>query len=94
MERLVKFNEVNKSKSIRKNESNTRGGDMTDKYKYQSISLKTQTIDVIKNLSDKLVQGQKLSNAKTVQKLVIDTYEKLNPTGNDNDNMHTVKKTK
>jgi hypothetical protein len=27
-----------------------------------------------------------------VQKLVIDTYEKLNP-GNDND-MHTIKKTK
>jgi hypothetical protein len=57
---------------------------MTDKYKYQSISLKTQTVDVIKNLSDKLVYGQKLSNAKTVQKLVIDTFEKLNR-GNDND---------
>jgi len=57
---------------------------MTDKYKYQSISLKTQTVDVIKNLSDKLVYGQKLSNAKTVQKLVIDTFEKLNQ-GNDND---------
>lgn len=57
---------------------------MTDKYKYQSISLRTQTVDVIKNLSDKLVQGQKLSNAKTVQKLVIDTFEKLNK-GNDND---------
>ena len=92
MGRLVKFNEVNKSKSIRNNERKNRGGVMTDKYKYQSISLKTQTIDVIKNLSDKLVQGQKLSNAKTVQKLVIDTYEKLNP-GNDND-MHTIKKTK
>ena len=92
MERLVKFNEVKKSKSIRKNERNNRRGVMTDKYKYQSISLKTQTIDVIKNLSDKLVQGQKLSNAKTVQKLVIDTYEKLNH-GNDND-MHTIKKTK
>jgi hypothetical protein len=39
---------------------------------------------VIKNLSDKLVYGQKLSNAKTVQKLVIDTFEKLNK-GNDND---------
>jgi hypothetical protein len=57
---------------------------MTDKYKYQSISLKTQSVDVIKNLSDKLVYGQKLSNAKTVQKLVIDTFEKLNK-GNDND---------
>jgi hypothetical protein len=57
---------------------------MTDKYKYQSISLKTQTVDVIKNLSDKLVYGQKLSNAKTVQKLVIDTFEKLKK-GNDND---------
>lgn len=57
---------------------------MTDKYKYQSISLRTQTVDVIKNLSDRLVHGQKLSNAKTVQKLVIDTFEKLNK-GNDND---------
>jgi len=62
---------------------------MTDKYKYQSISLKTQTVDVIKNLSDKLVYGQKLSNAKTVQKLVIDTFEKLNK-GNDND-VQTIK---
>jgi hypothetical protein len=57
---------------------------MTDKFKYQSISLRTQTVDKIKNLSDKLVHGQKLSNAKTVQKLVIDTFEKLNK-GNDND---------
>lgn len=46
--------------------------------------MRTQTVDVIKNLSDKLVHGQKLSNAKTVQKLVIDTFEKLNK-GNDND---------
>jgi hypothetical protein len=66
---------------------------MTDKYKYQSISLKTQTVDVIKNLSDKLVYGQKLSNAKTVQKLVIDTFEKLNQ-GNDNDSKTIKDKSK
>lgn len=66
---------------------------MTDKYKYQSISLKTQTVDVIKNLSDKLVYGQKLSNAKTVQKLVIDTFEKLNQ-GNDNDSQTIKDKSK
>ena len=65
---------------------------MTDKYKYQSISLRTQTVDVIKNLSDKLVHGQKLSNAKTVQKLVIDTIEsKRQNNGNDNDKKYTHK---
>ena len=64
---------------------------MTDKYKYQSISLKTQTVDVIKNLSDKLVYGQKLSNAKTVQKLVIDTFEKLNNGNDDGTKIHKNK---
>jgi hypothetical protein len=57
---------------------------MTDKHKYKSISLKTQTIELIDRLSDKLVPGKKLSSAGTVQKLVIDTFEKLNK-GNDND---------
>ena len=40
---------------------------MTDKYKYKSISLKTQTIELIDRLSDKLVPGKKLSSAGTVQ---------------------------
>ena len=41
---------------------------MTDKYKYQSISLKTQTVEMIEKLSDQLVPGKKLSSAGTVQK--------------------------
>lgn len=65
---------------------------MTDKYKYKSISLKTQTIELIDRLPDKLVPGKKLSSAGTVQKLVIDTIEsKRDNQGNDNEHMHTHK---
>ena len=65
---------------------------MTDKYKYKSISLKTQTIELIDRLSDKLVPGKKLSSAGTVQKLVIDTIEsKRDNKGNDNEQIHTHK---
>lgn len=67
---------------------------MTDKYKYHSISLKNSTVDKIKNLSEKLVEGQKLSSAKTVQKLVIDTFEKLNNNGIDNGTQLHKSKTK
>jgi hypothetical protein len=65
---------------------------MTDKYKYKSISLKTQTVEMIEKLSDQLVPGKKLSSAGTVQKLVIDTIEsKVHNNGNDNEQMHTHK---
>ena len=65
---------------------------MTDKYKYQSISLKTQTVEMIEKLSDQLVPGKKLSSAGTVQKLVIDTIEsKRQNNGNDNDKKYTHK---
>jgi hypothetical protein len=65
---------------------------MTDKYKYQSISLKTQTVEMIEKLSDQLVPGKKLSSAGTVQKLVIDTIEsKRQNNGNDNEKKYTHK---
>ena len=65
---------------------------MTDKYKYQSISLKTQTVEMIEKLSDQLVPGKKLSSAGTVQKLVIDTIEsKRQNNGNDNDKKYPHK---
>jgi hypothetical protein len=51
---------------------------MTDKYKYKSISLKTQTIEMIEKLSESLVAGKKLSNAGTVQILVNNSFESKN----------------
>jgi hypothetical protein len=51
---------------------------LTDKYKYKSISLRCQTMDKIKHLSETLEPGNILSNAKTVEKLISDSFEKEN----------------
>ena len=51
---------------------------MTDKYKYHSISLRYQTMEKIKYLSETLKQGHILSNAKTVEKLIDDSFERQN----------------
>ena len=45
---------------------------MTDPYKYRSISLKNKTYSKLENLSNVVVKGTKLSNAKTVEKLIND----------------------
>ena len=45
---------------------------MTDPFKYRSISLRNKTYSKLENLSNIVVKGIKLSNAKTVEKLIND----------------------
>ena len=45
---------------------------MTDKWKYKSVSLKTSTYSVLNDLTKTLVPGVELSNAKAVEKLILD----------------------
>ena len=45
---------------------------MTDQFKYRSISLRNKTYSKLENLSNIVVKGIKLSNAKTVEKLIKD----------------------
>ena len=44
---------------------------MTDKWKYKSVSLKNSTYSLLNDLSETLVPGMKLSNAKTVEQLIL-----------------------
>jgi len=48
---------------------------MTDPYKYRSISLRNKTYSKLENLSNIVVKGIKLSNAKTVEKLINDRVD-------------------
>ncbi len=48
---------------------------MTDKWKYKSVSLKNSTYSMLNDLSETLVPGLKLSQAKTVEKLITDKNE-------------------
>ncbi len=50
----------------------TKEETMTDPYKYRSISLRNKTYSKLENLSNIVVKGTKLSNAKTVEKLIND----------------------
>jgi hypothetical protein len=45
---------------------------MTDKWKYKSVSLKNSTYSLLNDLSKTLVPGLELSNAKAVEKLILD----------------------
>ena len=47
---------------------------MTDPYKYRSISLRNKTYSKLENLSNSIVKGTKLSNARTVEKLINDRF--------------------
>ena len=53
---------------------------MTNKYKYGSISLRNKTLSKLKDLSSQIVDGEQLSSAKTVEKLI---NESLNNSKND-----------
>ena len=46
---------------------------MTDKWKYKSVSLKNSTYSILNDLTKTLVPGIELSNAKAVEKLILDT---------------------
>ena len=45
---------------------------MTNKWKYKSVSLKNSTYSMLNDLSKTLVPGVNLSNAKTVEVLILD----------------------
>ena len=45
---------------------------MTDKWKYKSVSLKNSTYSILNGLTKTLVPGMELSNAKTVEQLILD----------------------
>ena len=45
---------------------------MTDKWKYKSVSLKNSTYSILNDLTKTLVPGMELSNAKTVEQLILD----------------------
>ena len=45
---------------------------MTDKWKYKSVSLKNSTYSVLNDLTKTLIPGIELSNAKVVEKLILD----------------------
>ena len=45
---------------------------MTDKWKYNSVSLKNSTYSNLNDLSETLVPGVKLSKAKAIEKLIAD----------------------
>tara|TARA_R110000822_G_scaffold48401_1_gene127478 strand:- start:13 stop:225 length:213 start_codon:yes stop_codon:yes gene_type:complete len=45
---------------------------MTDKWKYKSVSLKISTYSILNDLTKTLVPGLELSNAKAVEKLILD----------------------
>ena len=45
---------------------------MADKWNYRSVSLKNSTYSTLNNLTKTLVPGVELSNAKAVEKLILD----------------------
>ena len=45
---------------------------MTDKWKYKSVSLRNSTYSNLNDLSETLVPGLKLSQSKTIEKLISD----------------------
>ena len=45
---------------------------MTDRWKYKSVSLKNSTYSILNDLTKTLVPGIELSNAKAVEKLILD----------------------
>ena len=47
---------------------------MTDPYKYRSISLRNKTYSKLEDLTNIVVPGSKISNAKTVEILINDRH--------------------
>jgi len=58
---------------------------MTCKYNYKSISLRNHTMDKLSKLSVSLVKDVKLSNAKTVEKLIDHSLSSKEPLGENYD---------
>jgi len=52
----------------------------TNKDYYRSISLRKNVYSRLGELTEKVVPGTQLSRAKTVEKLINDSFSSLNPT--------------
>ena len=52
----------------------------TDKNHYRSISLRTKVYSKLGTLSERVLPGTQLSRAKTVEKLINDSFSNLNAT--------------
>ena len=52
----------------------------TDKNRYRSISLRTKVYSKLGTLSERVLPGTQLSRAKTVEKLINDSFSSLNAT--------------
>ena len=52
----------------------------TNKDYYRSISLRKHVYSRLGELTEKVVPGTQLSRAKTVEKLINDSFSSLNPT--------------
>lgn len=65
---------------------------MTCKFNYRTVSLKNSTYSMLNDLSKTLVPGLELSNAKTVEKLILDKNQ-CNSSRDINLKEHNGKKT-
>jgi len=68
---------------------------MTDKWKYKSVSLKNSTYSILNDLTKTLVPGIELSNAKAVEKLILDMNKgQCNSSGDNKENYNGKEKIK
>jgi hypothetical protein len=65
---------------------------MTDKWNYRSVSLKNSTYSTLNNLTKTLVPGVELSNAKAVEKLILDKSRECNSSGDIKENYNGKEK--
>ena len=65
-----------------------------DKNHYRSISLRTKVYSKLGTLSERVLPGTQLSRAKTVEKLINDSFSNLNATTKEitNDNQQKQQK--
>ena len=65
-----------------------------DKNHYRSISLRTKVYSKLGTLSERVLPGAQLSRAKTVEKLINDSFSNLNATTKEitNDNQQKQQK--
>ena len=63
---------------------------MTCKYNYKSISLRNHTMDKLSKLSVSLVKDVKLSNAKTVEKLIDHSFNSEETNGENYDKRYKL----
>ena len=66
----------------------------TDKNHFRSISLRTKVYSKLGTLSERVLPGTQLSRAKTVEKLINDSFSNLNATTKEitNDNQQKQQK--